>query len=164
MRPPTTSFLAQRRLDSSVAGGFPFRQGLTGCAEFSPVPAQAIPALGDGFVEPFTGRQTVSRWRNAGNLPRRVHDAPQQIRREQSALGADGLKFCGAFAPCKANQIFNAICGEALRPATTRWPVASARAWARTSAARACRTSATTGARQDTQRTLPRGRGLLVRR
>jgi hypothetical protein len=58
--------------------------------------AEAIPALGDGFVEAFAARQTVRRGLDAGDFARRVHDAPQQIRREQSAFGADGLEFGGA--------------------------------------------------------------------
>jgi hypothetical protein len=60
------------------------------------VTAEAIPALRDGFVEAFTGWEAVSRGLDTGDFGRRVHQAPQQVGRQQSAFGADGLKFSGA--------------------------------------------------------------------
>jgi hypothetical protein len=64
--------------------------------ELRPVLAQAVPRLGDGLVEAFARRQAVVLDAGAGELLLGVQHMPQQIGRQQAALGADGLYVGGA--------------------------------------------------------------------
>ena len=94
--------LAQQRQAPLVVGetGARLARGQVrgGGAELRPVPAQAVPGLGDDLVQPLAGRERVILRPGARQLRAGVDQAPQEVRRQQSALGADRLEFL-AVAP-----------------------------------------------------------------
>ena len=94
--------LAQQRQAPLVVGeaGARFARGQVrgGGAELRPVPAQPVPGLGDGLVQPLAGGEGVILRPDPRQLRARVDQAPQKVGRQQPALGADRLEFL-AVAP-----------------------------------------------------------------
>ena len=89
--------LAQQRQAPLVVGeaGARLARGQIrgGGAELRPVPAQAVPGLGDNLVQPLAGRERVVLRPGARQLRAGVDQAPQKVRWQQSAFGADRLEF-----------------------------------------------------------------------
>ena len=92
--------LAQERQAPLVVGeagaGFAFGQVRGGGAELRPVLAQAVPRLGDDFVQALALRQAVVLGPRAVELCLGVEHAPQQVGRQEAAFGADGLEVLAA--------------------------------------------------------------------
>ena len=90
------SELAQERQAPLVVGEAGARLALGevrgGGREPPVVSAQAVPGVGDRLVQAFAGREPVVFGPGAGKRRTRVENALQEVRRQQSALGADGLE------------------------------------------------------------------------
>ncbi len=63
-------------------------------AELGPVLAQAVPGLGDRFVQPLSSAEAVIVRPCAFQLCRWIEHAPEQIGREQAPLRSDSLEVC----------------------------------------------------------------------
>ena len=89
--------LAQQRqaplVVGKAGGGLAVRQIGGGRAELAVVPAQAIPGVSDYFVHAFAGGEAVVFGAGTGERRMAVKQAPQEIGRQEPALGADSLEF-----------------------------------------------------------------------
>ncbi|OQC05103.1 MAG: hypothetical protein BWX80_02223 [Candidatus Hydrogenedentes bacterium ADurb.Bin101] len=69
-----------------------------GVAEFGPVAAEAVPGLGDDFVDAFAFGQAVVFGLCAGDLFLGVKETTEQVGWQQAAFGVDGLEVGGVTA------------------------------------------------------------------
>ena len=81
--PPVVCETGTRLALGEVRGG--------GC-EPPVVSPEAVPGVGDRLVQAFAGREPVVLGPGAGKRRTRAENALQEVRRQQPALGADGLE------------------------------------------------------------------------